>query len=131
MMQGRVQNGACYFLPRTIEQMLKHGVSRWGTAGVCCKYLQHQQLHERQPHGSADPVLLGGFKYCSRHTPTRCSSQAARRKDVPSRGKRKRNITIVLNMSECKRRGLASRAVRFFLAVLLLDLQGCEIRLTT
>lgn len=58
---GTRTNGACYFLPSTPEQM-QNSVSRWGTAGACCKPLQHQQLPEPQPHGSPDPVLLGGFK---------------------------------------------------------------------
>lgn len=61
VLQGRVENGTCYFLPSGSEQMLKHSVSGWGTAGACCKSVQHQQLHEPQPHGSPGP-LLGGSK---------------------------------------------------------------------
>lgn len=99
------QNGACYFLPGTSEQMLEPGAPRWGTAGACCKSLQHQQFHEPPPHASADPELLGG-----------CESTVVttRRPDGPheqwdgktgcSRGKRRRGIAIVLKASECKRR---------------------------
>lgn len=50
-----------FFPPGPPEQMLQRSVTGRGTAGSCCKSLQHQQLREPQPHGRARPALLGGF----------------------------------------------------------------------
>lgn len=121
-----------FVLPSISEQMLKESVFRWGTAGACCKSLQHQQPHELQPHGSPDPGLLGGFQstVVTTHRP-RVHRDQRDGKAGTGVGKRNRDIGIVLNAPECKQPWLAGRAVRFFFAVLLLLLQGCEIRLTT
>lgn len=126
-----------FFPPGSPEQMLQRSVPGWGTAGSCCKSLQHQQLREPQPHGRARPALLRGFFKKTVVTARRARGRHEQRDGTTAAAvggggggvtgrcdclKRSRVQTALVSEPRCQVPPSLLRS---------LVLQGCEIRLTT